>query len=416
MSAGKFIGRNIHYRSFKARVVAQYLGLDIELTPDFKKGETNKSPEYLSHFPIGKFPAFVGSDGFTVNDSNAIAYYLAGLREDSPLVGRTHQETTKILQYILFAESEILQATHGWQKPIQGSTVYFKPAVDQAEKNIDRYLGALNDVLLDKTFLVGERLTVADIVVASDLHPLFTEYLDKQRRLKYRNVTRYFKTIVRQPAFKAIAGEVVLCETPQAYVPPKKDKKDKKPAAEQKQQPKKAEKKDVVAEKEEEPKPAPKPKSKLDLLPPAKMVLDEWKRVYSNNDTKPTAMNWLWEHFDPEGYSFWKVEYKYNDELSKIFMSNNLVGGFFARLERARKYAFGNLLVLGNDGDNQIWGYFIVRGQEVPEEVTDAADYESFDWTKADYKDPRIRAEIEDCFAWEGAALPREYADGKTFK
>jgi hypothetical protein len=43
--------------------------------------------------------------------------------------------------------------------------------------------------------------------------------------------------------------------------------------------------KEVEAPLEEE---APKPKVKnpLDLLPPSKMILDEWKRLYSNTNTK----------------------------------------------------------------------------------------------------------------------------------
>ena len=82
-------------------------------------------------------------------------------------------------------------------------------------------------------------------------------------------------------------------------------------------------------------------------MPPSTFIMDEWKRVYSNNETRPTATNWFWEHFDPEGYSIWRVDYNYNDELAKVFMSSNLIGGFFNRLERARKYAFGSLVVLG---------------------------------------------------------------------
>ncbi|KAJ2326712.1 hypothetical protein IWW51_002127, partial [Coemansia sp. RSA 2702] len=53
---------------------------------------------------------------------------------------------------------------------------------------------------------------------------------------------------------------------------------------------------------------------------------------------------------------------------------------------------------------------------EIPEEVTDAADFESFEWTPVDHTDSKTRAEIEDCFAWEGPALPRECYDGKVFK
>ena len=44
---------------------------------DFVFGETNKSPEFLKKFPLGKVPAFEGSDGVLLTESNAIAYYVA---------------------------------------------------------------------------------------------------------------------------------------------------------------------------------------------------------------------------------------------------------------------------------------------------------------------------------------------------
>ncbi|KAG0984553.1 hypothetical protein G6F27_014325 [Rhizopus arrhizus] len=68
------------------------------------------------------------------------------------------------------------------------------------------------------------------------------------------------------------------------YTPPKKEKKEtKKPEAAQPKKEKKPEA--AAADAEEAPKPAPKPKSKLDLLPPSKFIMDEWKRMYSNNNT-----------------------------------------------------------------------------------------------------------------------------------
>lgn len=36
---------------------------------------TNKSPEFLSKFPLGKIPAFDGADGFKVFEGAAIARY-----------------------------------------------------------------------------------------------------------------------------------------------------------------------------------------------------------------------------------------------------------------------------------------------------------------------------------------------------
>ena len=79
-------------------------------------------------------------------------------------------------------------------------------------------------------------------------------------------------------------------------------------------------------EEEEEDKPAPKPKHPLDLLPRASFVLDDWKRKYSNEDTRPVALPWFWGECNFEEYSIWRVDYKYNDELTMTFMSSNLIG------------------------------------------------------------------------------------------
>ncbi|EXX52334.1 Tef4p [Rhizophagus irregularis DAOM 197198w] len=236
--------------------------------------------------------------------------------------------------------------------------------------------------------------------------------LDAGYRKGHPNLTRWYTTLINQPSFKKVLGDITLADVAVEYTPPKKEKKEQ-PKKEKEAKPKAV---DVVDVDEEEEKPAPKPKSKLDSLPPSSLNLEEWKRVYSNNDTRPTAINWFWENFDPEGYSIWRVDYKYNDELTKVFMSSNLIGGFFNRLERARKYAFGSLVVLGEDNANSIAGYFVIRGQEVPEEVYDAADFESYTFNKVDHTDPSVKSSFEDYIAWDGHLDGKKYADGKIFK
>ncbi|KAG2397278.1 putative F-box/FBD/LRR-repeat protein [Vigna angularis] len=55
-------------------------------------------------------------------------------------------------------------------------------------------------------------------------------------------------------------------------------------------------------EEAEEEAPKPKPKNPLDLLPPSKMILDEWKRLYSNTKTnfREVAIKGFWDMYDPE--------------------------------------------------------------------------------------------------------------------
>jgi hypothetical protein len=54
--------------------------------------------------------------------------------------------------------------------------------------------------------------------------------------------------------------------------------------------------------------------------------MDDFKRCYSNED-ESISIPYFWEKFDPENYSIWLGDYKYNDELQKVFMSCNLISG-----------------------------------------------------------------------------------------
>jgi elongation factor 1-gamma len=55
--------------------------------------------------------------------------------------------------------------------------------------------------------------------------------------------------------------------------------------------------------------------------------MDDWKKMYSNNDTLTVAMPYFFEKFDPENYSVWYCEYNFPEELRLSFMSSNLIGG-----------------------------------------------------------------------------------------
>lgn len=129
-------------------------------------------------------------------------------------------------------------------------------------------------------------------------------------------------------------GDVTLCEKMQQAAAPKKEKAAKKEKTPQ--QPKK-EKKAAAAPTEKK---AEKPKNKLDLLPKSPMVLDEWKRQYSNLDTvgPGSACEWLDKNFDADGWSWWFVDNMYADEQEQAWKAANLLSGFVNRWELCRKY------------------------------------------------------------------------------
>lgn len=310
-----------------------------------------------------------------------------------------------------FANAELLPAFGRWYRPLLGLDPYNKKAVEEASKASLAVLDILEKHLTANTYLVGERITLADIFAAGIISRPMSLVLDKQLRQKYVAVTRWFITVANQPYYKEAVGEPKLIDEAIKYTPPKKEEKPKKQEA----KPAKEE-----ADDEEEEKPAPKPKHPLEALGKPTLVLDEWKRQYSNNDTRSVAMPWFWEHFKPDEYSLWLIDYKYNNELKLTFMANNLIGGFFARLDASRKYIFGAASVYGENYNCLIRGVLMLRGQDHLAAVDVAPDWESYEFKKLDHTNPEDRKLVEDLWAWDVPVVRdgKEYphVDGHVFK
>merc|ERR1719420_1439523 len=92
-----------------------------------------------------------------------------------------------------------------------GIMQFNKNATDRAKEDIKSALKTLNDHLLTRTFLVGERVTLADVCIACTLLSLYKQVLDPAFRGSFTNVNRWFTTVINQPNAKAVLGEVVLC-------------------------------------------------------------------------------------------------------------------------------------------------------------------------------------------------------------
>ncbi|KDP42461.1 hypothetical protein JCGZ_00258 [Jatropha curcas] len=410
--------------AFKTLIAAEYSGVNVKLVENFEMGVSNKTPEFLKMNPIGKIPVLETPDG-PLFESNAIARYVTRLKANNPLLGSSTYEYALIEQWIDFASLEIDANILGWLVPRFGRSPYLPPAEEHVISTLKRALNALNTHLASNTYLVGHSVTLADIIMTMNLYSGFTRLLTKSFTSEFPHVERYFWTLVNQPNFKKILGEVKQTESlpPVASKKPAQPKESAKSKA--KDEPKKEAKKEkeppkpTPAAEEEEEAPKPKPKNPLDLLPPSKMILDEWKRLYSNTKTnfREVAIKGFWDMYDPEGYSLWFCEYKYNDENTVSFVTLNKVGGFLQRMDLARKYAFGKMLVIGANPPYKVKGLWLFRGSEIPQFVIDECyDMELYDWKKVDISDEeqkeRVNQMIEDFEPFEGEPL----LDAKCFK
>jgi len=390
---------------------ANSLNLDIVHTEPAKGVDT----EYLKLNKLGKVPTFEGADGYVLTECIAIAIYLTSQNEKTTLLGKTKQDYASILRWMSFANTEVLSALGGWFRPLIGRDPYNKKSVDDAQKATAKAVGALEDHFLVNTYLVGERLTLADIFAAGIISRGFQYFFDKEWRSANPNVTRWFTTITNQSIYSEVAEKLEFIEKAIPNVAPKKE------AAPKAEKPKEAAKPKAAAPKdddEEEAPAAPKAKHPIEALGRPTFALDDLKRKYSNEETREVALPWFWENVNFDEYSLWRMDYKYNDELTMTFMTSNLIGGFFTRLEGSRKYIFGAASVYGTTNDSIVRGAFLVRGQEALPAFDVAPDVESYEFTKLDPKNPEDKKFVESMWAWDEPIQPenKEWADGKVFK
>jgi elongation factor 1-gamma len=412
-----------HILTQKALIAAKYGNIELEQTPTFEFGKDNKTPEFLSKNPLGKVPVLETDEG-CIWESNAIARYIARLDPNTHLLGSNAFENALVEQWLDFAGAEISLPMRVWIYPILGYMDNHPEATNKAKADIRKVLSILNDYLADKTFLVGERITLADIVVSLTLVYLYKLVLDLGFRKPFVNTNRWFLTCINQPHFQEVLGEVVLCSkmsVAKTSSQPEEKKKQEQPKKEKpkKEQPKKKEKKPEEDEGEDDEGTEKKAPNPMDLLPPSKFVLDDWKRFYSNHDEE-SSVKYFWENFENEGWSLWLSNYKYNDELDNLMRTCNLIGGMFQRLEKMIKYSFASVAILKENDDSktfQVKGIWVIRGKEIPELMKICDDYELYDWVRLDNdKDESVRNQVNEYWKWAGNFEGKKFVQGKILK
>lgn len=431
------------FRALKGLIAAAYNGVEVT-KHEFDAAKDGKKPELLAKNPSGKVP-FLETPHGVLSESNAIARYLARIRRDTELTGRTFFETAQVDSWVDFASHDVELAASLWVYPILGLAKFDAELHKTAVADMHKALAVVEAHLTSRTFMVGEAVTLADIVLAAVLYNPFRLVFDGAVREAYPCVTRWFYTCVNQAAFAAVLGDVPLCETalgaagapaaaggaggaaggkakggkgekaaaaPKAAAPAPAPKE--KPAAKAK---------DEDAPEEDVPK-EPKKKDPFAGLAKSTMDLDEWKRTYSNAPKTEdgsardffAVMPWFWEHLDKEGYSIWLQKYKYNAENTRDFMTSNLISGFVQRSEEMRRYAFGVMVALGDAGPFEVEGVWMLRGQEIKPLLEANDDAEYHDWIKLDAANPEHRATVAEYWCQQEKIHGKTIMDGKCFK
>jgi glutathione S-transferase len=175
-------------------------------------------PEYLEASPFRKMPALRDGD-YSLADSSAIVQYLEALQPEPALIPTDAKQRGKAIWFDEFADTILVAC---------GAKIFFnlivaprflgrpgdEDAAKQAELNdLPPILDYLEKVAPgDGGYLVGDRLTLADIAVASP----FANFRHTSTRVcpdKYPRTVAYVERILSRPSFAPwIAQETAILE------------------------------------------------------------------------------------------------------------------------------------------------------------------------------------------------------------
>lgn len=415
MAVTVFTRNPISVYAISTEAIISYLNLQVKL--ENATGDEKPSALFEKLFDENNrfTPAlYDDSKKLAINQAVAVNRYLLSLAKDTKgLEGKAPEDKSEILQWSNRVDSDIWKTFKSLiVAKFSGKTVSQKEVDELVASAPAKGFASLEAHLKKNTFLVGEQLTLADVEAAGLLFVPFTFFVNAEWQKNHPAIVRWANTVLNGKVYqKKFGGKFAFSKNGDAatfYSPefgkpvqksaPKADKPADKPAEQ-----------------------AKKPSHPLADLGRSSIPIDELKRTYSNKETREEALPWFWNTFyNDEEWSLWKVDYKYNDELTMTFMSNNLIGGFFNRLSASTKFIFGAAVVYGENNNNGIRGAFVVRGKEFEPAFDVAPDYESFSFTRIDPSNEADREELADLWAWDKPLIvngeKREIVDGKVFK
>ena len=180
----------------EALIAAQYNHVKVYYC-NFKVVKTTHSQSLLSMNLKSTFPALKTIEDTTIK-TPSIAQYIASLERHSTLMGQKRRHYKDITQWTQRCTKELAPAISSWLAITSGRVPFNKEQQAKNKRTILSFLATLDKWLVNHTFLVGERITLADISMACQLFYPMEFLVDPYHRLSLHSVMRWFLTCVNQ--------------------------------------------------------------------------------------------------------------------------------------------------------------------------------------------------------------------------
>jgi len=181
-----------------------------------------RRPEFLALNPAGDVPVLVEADGTAVSDSAAIAEYLEEVYPEPQMIGGAPAARAEARRLVAWFDqkfnSEVTENLVG-EKIIKRMSANGQPdstAIRAGHSNIQYHLDYIAYLMDRRTWLAGERMTLADIAAAA--HLSCVDYLGDVPWDAHPGAKDWYARIKSRPSFRSIlADQVPRMNPPKAY-------------------------------------------------------------------------------------------------------------------------------------------------------------------------------------------------------
>jgi len=183
---------------YKVRLMLAHLGLPYEKVELDVIDRSNRKEVLGDRNPDLRVPVLVLDDGRALAESDAILFYLA---EGTPWLPEDRFDRAQVLQWMFFEQyshEPNIAVARFWMSILRK---YDPAKLAEKQKGAARALDVLETHLSGRTYLVGERYTIADTALYAYTHVAPEAGLDLSR---YPAIRAWLERVADQPGHVAI--------------------------------------------------------------------------------------------------------------------------------------------------------------------------------------------------------------------
>jgi glutathione S-transferase len=170
-----------------------------------------RRPDFLALNPAGEVPVLENTDGTTLADSQAIVEYLEEKIPEPPLIGRDAGERAEVRRLVGWFDRkfncEVTDNLVG-EKVVNRLLRIGQPdsrAIRAGHQNVRSHLEYVGFLMERRTWLAGDRLTLADLTAAA--HLSCVDYLGDVPWDQYEEAKTWYARIKSRPSFRSLLAD-----------------------------------------------------------------------------------------------------------------------------------------------------------------------------------------------------------------